>query len=69
MRGRTIRCYICDRRLRKPRYVPLKYPEGTIELVPICKWRHRGVKSIELKAIQRAPDIPVYDIIMILHKR
>jgi len=69
MRRRTIRCYICDRRLRKPRYVPLKYPFGTTELVPICRWRHRDVESIEIKAIPRPNNSNILDFIMVFHKR
>jgi len=59
-----MRCFLCKRRIRKIRYIPLKYPKGTVEKVPICANRHHNVKAIELANISENPLIQIYHLIM-----
>ena len=49
MRRKRIECFLCGRHPRKIRRIPLIYPYGTKDMVPICANRHKGVKELRLK--------------------
>jgi hypothetical protein len=58
-----VKCHICGKNVRKIRYIPLRYPFGTTERIPICKNRHGEVKEMRIVTIRRSPLRVVYELL------